>query len=86
MDTVDRLVRMLDEERERNRVEIENLKQMLSTAAGGRYRAERDRDHAEAKVDEWITYSSSWHPLIPKRRLKELEASIPKPYKRELPF
>ncbi len=86
-DTIDRLVRMLDDARE----EIRELKrdramahkaQMDATAR--ERRAIRDRDHAEAKIEEWVEHSSSWVPLIPVKRRKEIKP--PSPYFREMPF
>jgi len=88
-DIVETLIRLLDRQTKETDALAEQLRQARrheGDAVAHRRRAERDRDAAEAKIDEWIAYSSSWHPLIPRRRLKELTAGVPKPYDREIPF
>lgn len=87
-DTIDRLVRFLDEERAAHRQTRDRLSQARSGEGSARHFrlvAERDRDAAENKIDEWLSYCETITRLIPKARRKEIP-SLPKRHDREIPF
>jgi septal ring factor EnvC (AmiA/AmiB activator) len=89
LSAIEQLVDLLHrqvKETDRLRDELARARRHESDAAYHLQRAERERDAAEKKIEEWFDYSQAWHPLIPKRRLKELKAEVPTPYDREIPF
>jgi hypothetical protein len=89
-DTIERLVRMLDEERKevetakRDRLEA-NRQTMRENASRGR--VERDLRCAEEKIDEWIAYAGRLANMLRQRKvLEEKIGRAPTPFAREIPF
>lgn len=87
MTTVDLLVQMLAEEREaakQARLDRANANATLMRAQRSAQETEDDLHKAMQKIEEWVDYSQSWHPLIPAKRRKELKP--PQAYTRGIPF
>jgi predicted nucleic acid-binding Zn-ribbon protein len=89
-DTIDRLVLMLVQERDKiSTLKNDRRQAHLSTMAARAdlRRTERDLQVAEDKIDEWISYSKNLVAMLLQRKvLSEKIPPAPEPFVREIPF